>query len=115
MPGRRRPLALLTALALAGGAAFAAGPPATAAEDYPEWNNNPDVFAVGSEPPHATLMPYDTLDRALAADRADSPYRLSLDGDWKFQWFKNPAARDQGFYAADVDDSGWDTIKVPSS
>jgi len=114
--GRRRLLAVVTATALVGGAATATGWSAQAADDdYPEWNNNPDVFAVGDEPPHTTLMPYDTVKRALAADRTDSPFRLSLDGDWKFQWSENPASRQKDFFTTEVDDSGWDTIPVPSS
>ena len=114
--GRRRLLAVVTATALVGGAATATGWSAQAADDdYPEWNNNPDVFAVGDEPPHTTLMPYDTVKRALAADRTDSPFRLSLDWDWKFQWSENPASRQKDFFTTEVDDSGWDTIPVPSS
>ncbi|WP_347338543.1 glycoside hydrolase family 2 TIM barrel-domain containing protein [Cellulomonas sp. WB94] len=108
-------LALVAAVALVGSAAAAIGHTVRAADDYPEWNNSPEVFAVGSEPAHATLMPYDTVRRALAADRTDSPYRQSLDGDWKFQWSENPASRQVDFFSTDVDDSGWDTITVPSS
>ncbi|WP_207218914.1 glycoside hydrolase family 2 TIM barrel-domain containing protein [Pengzhenrongella frigida] len=107
--------ALVAALALVGSAAVAAGCSVRVADDYPEWNNNPEVFAVGDEPPHATLTPYDTVRQALAADGTDSPYRQSLDGDWRFQWSENPASRQEDFFSTEVDDSGWDTITVPSS
>lgn len=79
-----------------------------------EWND-PAVYEWGSEPAHASLMPYETHAQALRADRRDSPYRLSLDGEWKFHWSKNPAARMLDFADDRVDDSGWDTIPVPSS
>jgi beta-galactosidase len=82
---------------------------------YPEWNNNIGIFQVGSEPAHATFMPYADLQQALKADRTDSPYRLGLDGDWRFQHAGRPADRDLGFWRTDVDDSDWDTMPVPAN
>ena len=85
------------------------------ANGYPEWNNNIGIFAVNAEPPHATLMPYADLDQALRADRTRSPYRCSLDGDWRFRHADHPDARDKGFYRMSADDHGWDTIRVPGN
>lgn len=82
---------------------------------HPEWNDNIGVFEVGSEPPHATLMPYADLGQALSGDRAQSPFRQSLDGDWRFKYADTPDARDLNFYETGVDDSSWDTIPVPSN
>jgi beta-galactosidase len=82
---------------------------------YPEWNNNIGIFEVGSEPPHATFMPYADLQQALNADRTVSPYRLDLNGDWRFQHAQRPADRDTGFWRTDRDDSAWDTMPVPSN
>jgi beta-galactosidase len=82
---------------------------------YPEWNNNIGIFQVGSEPAHATFMPYADLQQALRADRTDSPYRLGLDGDWRFQHADRPADRDTEFWRTDRDDSDWDTMPVPSN
>nr|BFD86607.1 glycoside hydrolase family 2 TIM barrel-domain containing protein [Streptomyces sp. Xyl84] len=79
-----------------------------------EWNGHIDVFQLGTEPPHATLMPYADTAQALAADRTRSPYRLSLDGTWRFACSDRPDARDDTFYRTDLDDSSWDTIPVPS-
>ncbi|MFC8343253.1 glycoside hydrolase family 2 TIM barrel-domain containing protein [Streptomyces sp. NPDC057280] len=87
---------------------------ARAAAESPEWNGRVDVFRLGTQPPHSTLMPYATLGQALAADRTDSPYRLSLDGRWKFAHAERPDDRDPDFFATDLDDSDWDTIPVPS-
>ncbi|PWI13936.1 beta-galactosidase [Streptomyces sp. Act143] len=87
---------------------------ARAAAGSPEWNGRIDVFRLGTQPPHTTLMPYGHLGQALAADRTDSPYRLSLDGPWKFAYAERPDDRDPDFHATDVDDSDWDTIPVPS-
>ncbi|MFF7948422.1 glycoside hydrolase family 2 TIM barrel-domain containing protein [Streptomyces griseorubiginosus] len=104
--------AVLGALALSSGPLAGRG---HAADGSPEWNGAIDLFRVGTEPPHSTLMPYATVGQALAADRTRSPYRLSLDGRWKFAYADRPADRDTDFYRTDVDDKDWDTIPVPSA
>ncbi|GHG14262.1 MULTISPECIES: glycoside hydrolase family 2 TIM barrel-domain containing protein [Amycolatopsis] len=114
--------ALLSTLALPATLSSLACPAAAATRDwtappngFPEWNNNIGIFDIGSEPPHATLMPYADLGQALAGDRTRSPYRQSLDGDWKFRHAERPDARDPEFYRENVDDSSWATIPVPSN
>ncbi|MDT0614875.1 glycoside hydrolase family 2 TIM barrel-domain containing protein [Streptomyces lancefieldiae] len=106
--------AVLGALALSSSpvAAHAAGRRA-AADEPPEWNDF-GVFRLGTEPPHTTLMPYADVRAALAGDRTRSPYRLSLDGTWKFAYADRPEDRDADFHRTDVDDGDWDTIPVPS-
>ncbi|MFG2127412.1 glycoside hydrolase family 2 TIM barrel-domain containing protein [Streptomyces sp. NPDC048751] len=108
--------AVLGALALSGpsAAAHAAGSRETA-DATPEWNGHINVFRLGSEAPHSTLMPYATLGQALAADRTRSPFRLSLDGTWKFAHADRPDDRDVDFHRTDLDDTDWDTIPVPSA
>ncbi|MEU0947902.1 glycoside hydrolase family 2 TIM barrel-domain containing protein [Streptomyces canus] len=103
--------AVLGALALSSGPLAGRG---HAAEGAPEWNGAIDLFRVGTQPPHTTLMPYADVGQALAADRTRSPYRASLDGKWKFAYADRPADRDTDFYRTDVDDTDWDTIPVPS-
>ncbi|MFI9586760.1 glycoside hydrolase family 2 TIM barrel-domain containing protein [Streptomyces sp. NPDC052236] len=108
--------AVLGALALsAPSAAARAAGRREAADGYPEWNNNIGVFQLGAEPPHTTLMPYADVRQALAGNRTRSPYRLSLDGKWKFAYADRPDDRDTDFYRTDVDDTAWDTIPVPST
>ena len=79
-----------------------------------DWND-PEVYVRGSEPAHATLMPYASLEQAVRGDRSDSPYVQSLDGHWRFRWFPNPESRLTDFFSTAVDDSDWATIPVPSS
>ncbi|MFJ9037325.1 glycoside hydrolase family 2 TIM barrel-domain containing protein [Streptomyces sp. NPDC102406] len=109
--------AVLGALALPGvlpGArAFAA--PEDVTRDGAEWNGHIDLFRLGTEPAHTTLMPYESVRQALAADRTRSPYRQSLDGDWKFAYVERPADKLDDFYRTDLDDSGWETVPVPSA
>ncbi|GGS03232.1 beta-galactosidase [Streptomyces humidus] len=104
--------AVLGALALS---APSAAHRAVAADAAPEWNGRVDVFRLGAEAPHTTLMPYADLGQALAADRTRSPYRLSLDGAWRFAYADRPGDRDVDFHRTDLDDSGWATIPVPSA
>ncbi len=79
----------------------------------PEWED-PSVFAVGKEPPHATLFPYETRALALARDRSASRRFRLLNGLWRFHWASRPADRPADFHREDFDDSEWDRIPVPS-
>lgn len=111
-PSRRSVLA--TGTALAGWAVFAAQKQAFAA-DSPEWDAEPRVFQVNREAARARLVPYASASDALRGDMEKSPYFRSLNGNWRFQWSRNPDARPAGFEAPDYDDSGWDHIAVPSN
>ncbi|MFJ4682369.1 glycoside hydrolase family 2 TIM barrel-domain containing protein [Streptomyces sp. NPDC088789] len=107
--------ALLGALALSGAPAAASPGAAPDAAAPPEWNGRMDVFRLGTEPPHTTLMPYADVRQALAGDRTRSPYRLSLDGTWKFAYAERPEDRDPDFHRPDLDDRDWDTLPVPAT
>ena len=90
--------------------------PACAQEKkYLEWNNNPEVFRINKEPPHSQLMPFLELNQALSRDFEKSPYYLSLNGNWKFYWAKNPDERPVKFYEENYDVSQWAEIPVPSN
>lgn len=92
-----------------------AGPlQAAEAELPPDWEN-PKLFDVGKEPPHATLMPYPDVKSALRGDRSASPYFRSLGGKWKFHWVPKPADRPKDFYKLDYDTGAWAEIPVPSN
>ncbi|MFE5394547.1 glycoside hydrolase family 2 TIM barrel-domain containing protein [Streptomyces sp. NPDC056568] len=106
--------AVLGALALSAPpvAAHAAGRRALS-DEPPQWQDF-GVFRLGTEPPHTTLMPYPDVKAALTGDRTRSPYRLSLDGTWKFAYADRPEDRDVDFHRTDTDDGDWETIPVPS-
>ncbi|OAB46854.1 glycoside hydrolase family 2 TIM barrel-domain containing protein [Paenibacillus antarcticus] len=87
---------------------------------YPEWNNNPDIFQVNREEAHASFIPY--RDAASALKGADmisamlenpSSNYQSLNGQWKFNYANNPAARPVDFYKDSYNTSAWEEIKVP--
>ncbi len=102
----------LVTLALAGGLGLGAPAPARAAS--PEWED-PAVFAIGMERPHATLIPFADRTGALTRDAARSPRVQVLNGTWKFRWVKNPFEAPAGFEAEAFDATGWDDLPVPSN
>lgn len=73
---------------------------------------NPNMTGQNKEPGHAIAMPYDDFETALK--RENSPYKLSLNGKWKFSWVKNPSNRPVDFYKTDYSVEDWDEIDVPS-
>ncbi len=43
-----------------------------------------------------------------------TPYKMSLNGFWKFRWFGDPERRVKDFWKLDFDDANWGVIDVPS-
>ncbi|HEX7317262.1 MAG TPA: glycoside hydrolase family 2 TIM barrel-domain containing protein [Pyrinomonadaceae bacterium] len=89
----------------------------------PDWED-PRVIGINKEPAHATLVPY--ADEASArrgamayapgaAPAPGSPFVKSLNGAWKFNWVKEPAARPVDFYKPEFDVSKWKEIRVPAN
>lgn len=76
---------------------------------------NPQCLGVNKEAAHATLMPYATLEEALAARREKSSLCRSLNGRWKFHWVAHPDQRPVDFYKPEFDVSKWREIPVPSN
>jgi len=83
-------------------------------QEVPDWEN-PAVVAINKEAPRATAIPYADMKSALTLAPEDSPYFLSLNGNWKFKWVEKPADRPEGFYQPGYDVSRWDEIPVPSN
>jgi beta-galactosidase len=77
-----------------------------------EWEQ-PEIFAVGREPPRASFFAFETMEAARVGDRTASARFLSLDGRWKFRWSPNPSVRPADFHRADFDVSTWGEITVP--
>jgi hypothetical protein len=82
-------------------------------ESLLEWEN-PRVFRVGTEPPTATMMIYDSAKKARKAkNREDSPWFMSLDGKWKFDWVDHPGKRKKDFCQNWYSTGRWGEIDVP--
>jgi beta-galactosidase len=79
-----------------------------------EWDD-PAVLHLNTEPAHATMMVYPTVEAARAGARDESPWFHSLNGVWKFQYSASPAARPAGFERPSFDDVAWSDIRVPGN
>ncbi|HEX8336927.1 MAG TPA: glycoside hydrolase family 2 TIM barrel-domain containing protein, partial [Pyrinomonadaceae bacterium] len=91
--------------------------------DPPDWEN-PRVFGINKEPARATFVPYPDEAAARrgvmayapgAAPAPGSPFVVSLNGRWKFNWVKEPSARPVDFYKPEFDVSAWKEIRVPAN
>ncbi len=80
-----------------------------------EWNNQPDVFQVNRMEAHATLIPYNSEEKALISDWKQSENFLTLNGNWKFKLVTKPSLRPTDFYSVGFNDQSWDTITVPGN
>jgi beta-galactosidase len=79
-----------------------------------DWEN-PAVFNINREDPHATLISFPDEQSALKAVTSGSPNYLSLDGTWKFNYAENPDLRPFWFFKDDYDTRDWKDIDVPSN
>ena len=86
-----------------------------------EWENEL-IFAVNKERGHNTYIVYPST-ASLKSDKyfeypwlepTSSNYK-SLDGEWKFNWVKQPSERPINFYKENYDVSSWKSITVPST
>ncbi len=85
-----------------------------AADLIPDWEN-PLVFQINREAHRATFLPYAEEKSAVANSYQESPYYLTLNGNWKFNWVAKPEDRPVDFYKESFDANNWKEIKVPSN
>ncbi len=69
------------------------------AQSFKEWQDQ-NVNEVNRLPMRTPFVP-------------DGQKRVSLNGQWKFNWVENADQRPTGFFAVGFDDSAWDRIPVP--
>ncbi len=58
---------------------------------------SPETVARNKEPYHTTLIPFESVEQALAGDFTASPYYKSLNGEWDFTMAINPKLIPEGF------------------
>jgi beta-galactosidase len=80
----------------------------------PEWLDETRLHE-GTEPPAATMALFADEASARAARPEQSPFRVLLNGDWKYHWSATPAARVPDFWKTDFNDAAWKTLPVPSN
>ncbi|MCD0488703.1 DUF4981 domain-containing protein [Pedobacter sp. MC2016-14] len=74
-----------------------------------------DVVAVNRQPMKASAFAYENKALATQRSKEKSAYFLSLNGNWKFNWVKDPRQRPLNFFKNDFNDSKWDNFKVPAN
>jgi len=73
---------------------------------------NHQVFEENKLPPRATFFGFESKEKT---NKENSRRFLNLNGDWKFNFVKDPKQRSTTFQNIDFDDSNWDTIPVPAN
>lgn len=79
-----------------------------------DWEN-PAVFELNKEKPHATFMVYDSREAVIKDDYSQSPFHQSLNGLWKFVYADKYKDRPVDFYKTNLDDAQWNDLPVPSN
>jgi beta-galactosidase len=79
-----------------------------------DWEN-PQLFELNKEKPHATFMVFNKSEDVVSDDYNRSPYYQSLNGTWKFVYVDKYAKRPTNFFRTDLNDSKWNNIPVPSN
>jgi len=79
-----------------------------------DWED-PKVFQINREAPHATMISFPDEQSALKAIDSNSPDYISLVGTWKFNCVKSPDQRPFWFFKDDYDTRDWKEIDVPSN
>ncbi|MDR0638991.1 MAG: DUF4981 domain-containing protein [Spirochaetaceae bacterium] len=94
----------------------------------PVWEN-PEIQGIGRLPSRSPLLPFPSVEEALAdalagpefRDPENNPFVLSLDGEWKFKLCGNPddaeilPAAVPGWTEAGFADEEWPSLKVPGT
>lgn len=73
---------------------------------------NHQIFEEHKLAPRATYFAFESSN---ILEKENSKRFLSLNGDWKFNWVKDPKKRPKTFHTTDFDDAHWDTIPVPAN
>jgi len=84
-------------------------------EKVPRDWENPEVFNINREDPHASLISFADEKSALEAIKTNSPNYKSLNGLWKFNCVNSPDQRPFWFFKDDYDTRDWKDIEVPSN
>ncbi|MFA9370866.1 MAG: glycoside hydrolase family 2 TIM barrel-domain containing protein [Labilibaculum antarcticum] len=87
----------------------------TFAQIVPNDWENPAVFGINKEQPCANFVVYENEQAAWNNNGAETDFRKSLNGIWKFKLMKNTRQSNDDFYKEDFNASAWNDIPVPSN
>lgn len=80
----------------------------------PFWED-PTIFNINQEPPHANLMPFSSLEELVTQAPLQSKWCQALNGNWRFKLSHCPAERPLDFFQPTTSVADWDEIEVPSN
>ncbi|HOP05125.1 MAG TPA: glycoside hydrolase family 2 TIM barrel-domain containing protein [Tenuifilaceae bacterium] len=75
---------------------------------------NPEIIQQNKLSAHSLLVPFENEPQFNALNEISSSYML-LNGNWNFLFLTNPLEAPADFFQSSYNDSGWDTISVPSN
>lgn len=78
----------------------------------PDYHKHLETLHIGTQKPRAYFIPFADLDSAFDDDRSQSPYFMSLCGEWNFKFFKSFEDIDCEIYAPDYNADD-EIVKVP--
>lgn len=76
---------------------------------------NPKVVSINKEYPHSTFVSYPARELALQSDKLKSPWLISLNGLWKFNFVEGINNRLNDFFKPELLVTNWKDIEVPSN
>jgi len=76
------------------------------------YHYNHEIFEDNRLEPRASFFAFEN---ESLSGKENSKRFLSLNGDWKFHWVKNPNERPKDFHHLNYDDNDWNFIKVPGN
>ncbi len=85
-----------------------------AQDERNDWEN-PRLFQLNKEQPHASFMVYGNVSDVATDDYSRSAYYQSLNGIWQFTYADKSANRIKNFYEEKLDTRAWSEIAVPSN
>ena len=81
----------------------------------PEWQSNPEIFALNRLPHHADFTRYATYQEALQCKRWNGERYQSLNGNWLFYMAENPSGIPVGFWEDEADLTGFIPMLISAS
>lgn len=79
-----------------------------------EWDDI-GITHLNTEEAHTVSIPYADESAVAGSAIEDSPYFMSLNGIWKFNWVPDPTKKPKDFFNPSFNVSAWDDITVPST
>ena len=78
-----------------------------------EWNDV-SITKVNREEAHMIAIPFENEQQVKSLRTENSPFYMSLNGVWKFNWVNEPEKKPESFYESSYNAGEWEDIDVPA-